>query len=126
VRVTFSTADDQTAPWTNVRTLAWAELCELLTRHEVGPKEGPCVVPATFRSGRRKMAEAERIEIVMLDSDAGATLEQIATAIRAHGWPAIISSTHSHLTIRTTAKRGNWDKFRLAHGDEPGTAEAFL
>lgn len=125
-RLTFGTADDQTTPWTDVRALAWSDLCALLTRHEVGPKKGSCIVPARLRGKRRKKADADRIEIAMLDSDAGATLEEIAAALRALGWAAIISSTHSHLTTRTIAKRSNWEKFRQAHGDSPGLAQAFL
>ena len=126
IRVTFGTGKTQTAAWSDERELSWPDLADLLTSHAVGPKEGPCIVPAVFRSNRRKMADAECIGIAMLDSDAGATLDQIAAAIRALGWSAIISSTHSHLTTRTTAKRGNWDKFCLAHGDKPDLEQAFL
>ena len=126
VLVTCGSGEQQTAPWTGVRTLTWPELGTLLTQHQIGDKTGTCIVPATFRGIRRRAADADRIEFVMLDSDAGATLNQIAAAIRAHGWAAIISSTHSHLTTRTTAKRGNWDRFCLVHGDKPDPAEAFL
>ncbi len=117
---------NQTGGWTDTRTLTWSDLSDLLTRHEVGPKTGGCIVPALFRGGRRKKANADRIEIAMLDSDAGATLEQVATAIQALGWAAIISSTHSHLTTRTIAKRSNWERFKQAHGDKPDLAQAFL
>lgn len=126
IRATFGTSDTQTAPWQDVRTLTWPDLCALLTRHEVGPKPGPCIVPAVFRGGRRRMADAERIEIVMLDSDAGATLEQIEAALRARGWAAIISSSHSHLGTQTVAKRDRWDKFLQAHGNGPDLVQAFL
>jgi P4 family phage/plasmid primase-like protien len=125
-RLTFGTADDQTTPWTDVRTLAWSDLCALLTRHQIGPKKGSCIVPARLRGKRRKKAYADCIEIAMLDSDAGTTLEEIAAAIRALGWAAIVSSTHSHLSVHTTATRLNWDRFKLAHGDKPDLAQAFL
>jgi hypothetical protein len=126
VRVTFGIADDQTTPWTDVRALAWSDLCGLLTRHEVGPKKGSCIVPALFRGRRRKKADADRIEIAMLDSDAGTPLDEIAAALRALGWAAIISSTHSHLSVHTTATRLNWDRFKQAHGATPDLAQAFL
>ncbi|WPB83747.1 hypothetical protein [Sediminicoccus rosea] len=125
-RLTFGTADDQTAPWTDIRSLTWSDICGLLTRHQIGPKKGTCIVPACFRGKRRKKVDADRIEIAMLDSDAGATLDEIAAALRALGWAAIISSTHSHLSIHTTAKRLNWDRFKQAHGDTPDLAQAFL
>ncbi|MBU8544406.1 MULTISPECIES: hypothetical protein [Roseomonadaceae] len=125
-RVTFGSGDSQTAPWSDVRSFTWPELCDRLTQHEIGAKEGNCIVPAVFRAGRRQKLDAERIEIAMLDSDAGATLEQIATAVRGQGWAAAISSTHSHLGTRTIAKRGNWDKFRAAHPNLSNPAQAFL
>ena len=126
LHATFGTGETQPAPWSDVRVFSWVELRDLLTSHQIGQKAGHCIVPAIFRGTSRKQALSDRIEFVMLDSDAGATLNQIAAAIRAHGWAAIISSTHSHLTTRTTAKRGNWDRFCLVHGDKPDPAEAFL
>ena len=42
-------------------------------------------------------------------------------AIAARGWAAVVSSTHSHLSTRTRAKRGNWDRFRAAGRAQPTT-----
>jgi len=123
--VTFGTYT-QSTPWTDVRALAWPTLADLLTHHQVGPKEGTCIVPAVFRGTERKKDQAQRIDIVMLDSDGGATLDEIRYAVRERGWSAIISSTHSHLTATTRAKRSIWEKF-LARADDPMTAaETFL
>ncbi len=116
----------QAAPWTDVRALTWAELAELLTRHETGPKEGSCIVPATFSGTRRQKADARQIDAAFLDSDAGATLQEIAAAVQTHGWAAIVSSTHSHLSTRTVAKRGTWDRFRITAADQAQAAAAFL
>jgi hypothetical protein len=112
--------------WTDQRSLTWAELAALLTHHEVGPKEGTCIVPATFTGKRRHKNDAARIDIVMLDSDAGYTLEQIRDAIADWGWAAVIASTHSHLTTRTKARRGNWDKFLLTAKDQRRAPADFL
>jgi hypothetical protein len=71
----------QTTSWTDVRALAWLAVAEILTRHEIGPKEGTGIVPATFTGTRRHKADARRIDIVMLDSDAGATLQEITAAV---------------------------------------------
>ena len=118
---------DQAGPWTDVRELAWPALAALLTRHEAGPKEGACVVPATFSGTRRRKAEAVRIGVAVLDSDAGATLQEITAAIAARGWAAAVSSTHSHLSTRTRAKRGHLEAYRAGAGpDGDGAAEAFL
>lgn len=109
----------QTRPWIDRRQLTWLDLAETLTAHEIGPKAGTCIVPAVFRSTRRHKNDAEQIDVVLLDSDSGVTLDEIRAAITAKGWRAIIASSHSHLTTTTTCKRGNWDKFHAEHGDDP-------
>ena len=106
--------------WKDRRRLSWPELTKLLTLHAVGPKEGTCIVPATFRDDRRQKGEAAQIDVAFLDSDSGATLAEIEASVRVYGWASIISSTHSHRTQRTKVRRSNWQKF-LA--DNPGGAE---
>jgi hypothetical protein len=118
---------NQSGPWIDVRALIWPELAALLTRHDIGPKEGSCLVPAVFADTRRTKDDALRIAVALLDSDAGATLEEIRDAIARRGWTAIISSTHSHLSTRTKANRGHWERFRAATAEDPDrAAEAFL
>jgi hypothetical protein len=112
--------------WSERRSLGWAELASLLTEHQIGPKEGTCVVPAIFRGLHRKKAEAERIDVAFLDSDAGFTLAEIQHAITKQGCAAVISSTHSHLTAHTRVKRGNWDKFLLGAPDVTRAPADFL
>lgn len=118
MNVTFGNFTDTT--WPDVRALGWPDLAALLTTHEAGPKEGTCFVPATFRGPRRNKADAAQIEIAVLDCDSGHTAEDIESAVRAHGWRAIIHSTHSHLTTATRAKASHWQRFGAAD------AEAFL
>ncbi|MFC0386826.1 hypothetical protein [Muricoccus vinaceus] len=103
--------------WTDRRKLIWESLAAILTDHRVGSKDGTCIVPATFTGTRRHKNDAARIDVVVLDSDAGFTLEEIHSALTRQGWTAVISSTHSHLTTRTLARRGSWDKFLLTAAD---------
>ncbi|WP_458094208.1 hypothetical protein [Roseomonas sp. WA12] len=112
--------------WTDRRRLTWDALATILTDHQVGSKDGTCFVPATFTGDRRHKNDAARIDVVVLDSDAGFTLDEIRDAIAAQGWAAVISSTHSHLSTRTRAGRGNWDKFLLSATDQEPTPAAFL
>jgi hypothetical protein len=121
---TFGTYTD--IKWTDRRSLSWDELTTILTSHQVGPKEGTCIVPATFTGMRRHKNEAARIDVVVLDSDAGFTLDEIRDAIDGRGWAAVISSTHSHLTARTRAKRGNWDRFLLSALNQAQAPSDFL
>lgn len=106
--------------------MTWPELADLLTRHEIGPKEGTCIVPAIFSGQRRSKEQAQRIDLAFLDSDAGSTLPEIRAALHHHGWMAIISSTHSHLTARTHVKRDHWLKFRPTIDDAARAPAAFL
>lgn len=124
-RFSFGLTSTQTE-WTDRRSLSWTELTSLLTTHEIGPKEGTCIVPAVFRGTRRHKSDADRIDVAFLDSDTGATLVGIRAAVATRGWSAIISSTHSHRAETTTVKRGNWDKFRAGHDDPDTAAEEYL
>jgi P4 family phage/plasmid primase-like protien len=112
--------------WTDRRALTWPELVAILTQHQDGPKEGTCFVPATFTGKHRHKNDAARIDIAVLDSDAGHTLVEIKTALAEQGWAAVIASTHSHQTTRTKAKRGNWDKFLLTAADQRRAPADFL
>ena len=117
---------NQTTPWTDVRSLTWRGLIDVVTGHRTGTKEGTCIVPAIFRGIERKKEHADRIDVAFLDSDTGANLAEICIAIAARGWAAAVSSTHSHMTIRTKVKRTDWDKF-LNQADNPViAAEQFL
>ena len=101
--------------WTDRRELSWLELATVLTAHKIGQKEGSAIVPATFRGDRRVKSDAEEIDVAFLDSDTGRTLSEIEASVRACGWAAVISSSHSHLTTQTKVSRSNVDKFRLDH-----------
>ena len=61
----------------------------------LGQKEGAAIAPATFRGDRRVKSDAEAIDAAFLDSDTGRTLAEIETSVRACGWAAVISSSHS-------------------------------
>jgi hypothetical protein len=113
----------QKEPWADVRTLTWSEMAQTATSHEVGAKTGTCFVPAVFapsvgkaewnkgENGQwRVKAAARQIDAVFLDADAGHSLEEITTAVKAKGWAAIVSSTHSHLTTESTVSLSVWEK----------------
>ncbi|TCH99181.1 hypothetical protein EJV46_07995, partial [Roseococcus sp. SYP-B2431] len=120
---------DQTTPWIDRRELPWTELAIQLTAHAIGRKEGSCIVPALFKGTERKKEDAERIDLVMLDSDSGATMDEISTALRGLGWAAVVSSTWSHLTFKAKMSRKVFDKWLSETGrsdTDSSAAEAFL
>ncbi|TPG58027.1 hypothetical protein EAH89_08620 [Roseomonas nepalensis] len=125
IRCTFG-HHTQTGPWTHRREVTWGDLAVLLTGHELGQKEGTCWVPATFRGTSRKKEDAERIEVAVLDCDAGHDLDQISASLAAHGWAATIASTHSHGTSCTKVKREDWVRFRSTAAAPELAAAALL
>ena len=65
--------------------MSWQDLVSILTTHAIGRKEGTCIVPAVFRGDRRHKADADQIDAAFLDSDGGATLDEIAAALLSMG-----------------------------------------
>ncbi len=109
---TFTQSHSHTeTKWDDRRTCEFDELAQLFTTPTIGPKAGPCFTPAVFRSTERKMDVADQIDIAVLDSDCGHTLEEIRTAITGKGWPAIIHSTASHLKASTDIAAAPYDKW---------------
>lgn len=101
--------------WTERRSLTWDELVSLLTTATVGAKDGSCYTPATFSGTARRMDQAERIDIAVLDSDIGYTINEIRNALAAKGWQAIIHSTFNHLIDHTSIAAAPADKWMAEH-----------
>jgi len=124
-RITVTRGPSRTATtWADRWTGTWPDLAALLTTHATGPKDGPCIVPALLREPTRQKAHADRIDVAFLDSDTGAPLSEIGAALEARGWAGAVSSTHSHLSTRTEAKKSHWDRFFQA--SPSATAADFL
>jgi RecA-family ATPase len=99
------------ANWGDTRHLSWPKMVEMLTSHVAGPKDGSCIVPAVFTGTQRKKDDAARIDVAFLDSDSGATLDQIRAALIDKRWEAVVSSTHSHMTTETKVSLVNWNRY---------------
>lgn len=108
--LTYANAHTETK-WVDRRKCKFDELAQLFTTPTIGPKAGPCFTPAVFRSTERRMDVADQIDIAVLDSDCGHTLEEISTAITGKGWPAIIHSTASHLKATTETAAAPFEKW---------------
>jgi hypothetical protein len=100
INFTYGQTERQTR-WDDQRTLSWEDFSKLFETAPIGPKSGTCFTPAVFSGFQRKMDQAESIDIAVLDSDAGHTLDEIREAIDLKGWRAIVHSTHSHQTSQT-------------------------
>ncbi len=107
--VTLSDRED-TSVWPNASELSWDDLTALLTEHNEGSKIGPCIVPASLHGAKRKNETVKEITLLVFDSDSGQELSEIGANIRKAGYAAIISSTHSHNTTRTTITASDYEQ----------------
>ena len=101
--------------WSDKRELTFEALGQVLSKAETGPKDGTCYTPATFTGFARRMDQAARIDVVVLDADCGHTLDEIESAVTARGWRAIIHSTYSHLSDVTTVAAEAFDRWSAAN-----------
>jgi hypothetical protein len=101
--------------WSDKRELTFADLAQVLSKAEPGPKDGTCYTPATFTGFARRMDQAARIDVVVLDADCGHTLDEIENAVSAQGWRGIIHSTYSHLSDVTTIAAEAFDRWSASN-----------
>ncbi len=98
--------------WEDRQTMPFDEFVELLAHPAVGQKQGSCYTPATFSGLSRHMDKAVKIDMAVLDSDSGQTMDEIADAVEGLGWLCVIHSTFNHLQTHTTVAAGPWEKWQ--------------
>jgi Protein of unknown function (DUF3987) len=94
----------------------WGEFAVKLSASPIGSKDGPCYTPAILKGHTRQLLFVERIDIAVLDSDCGHTLDEIAAAVEHAGLEALIHATHSHLTTRCEISCKDFDEWVGAGG----------
>lgn len=114
IRLTFGRSRTE-VKWADQRAITFDELANALASSSVGGKDGPCYTPAVFDGYARKMDKAAQIDVAVLDADCGHSFEEIAAAVRARGWRAIIHSTYSHLSDSTMVAAGAAEKWMADH-----------
>jgi hypothetical protein len=124
-KVTFGQKAVQTEwPASERQELTWAEVVEQFTAHRNGKKDGRCFVAGWLKGTRRLKDQVAFLSLLVLDSDKGATLEELRQLFKKHGVAAIISSTHSHLTTTTEVAESAWTEWQKGNPD--GTAADFM
>jgi len=88
----------------------WGEFAVKLSVSPIGSKDGPCYTPAILKGHTRQLLFVERIDIAVLDSDCGHTLDEIAAAVEHAGLEALVHATHSHLTTRCEISCKDFDE----------------
>src|SRR3954452_7323567 len=121
ITLTFGSSRSESR-WVDKRSFSFSELSNLLSNAVVGGKDGPCYTPAAFAGTARRMDQATRIDVAVLDADCGHTFEEICKAVSDKGWCAIIHSTHSHGTEQTVIAADAYDKWMAQHGRDDVSA----
>jgi hypothetical protein len=116
IRLTFGRSRSEVR-WQDQREMTFGEMADILSVAPVGGKDGACYTPAIFTGQARRMEQAARIDVAVLDADCGHSLEEICAALRAKGWRAIVHSTYSHLSDQSVVSAGAAEKWL---GDSPG------
>ena len=114
IHATFSRSHVEVR-WTDRREMTFAAFAEMLREPPVGQKTGSCYTPATFSGAARRMDQAEQIDMAVLDSDCGHTLQEIEAALRKAGWAAVVHSTYNHLNDQTAIAAAPAEKWLAEH-----------
>jgi len=104
--------------WDGRKTMSFEDFYEQLANPTVGQKHGPCYTPAVFTGYARRLDQAAEIDMAVLDSDCGHTLDEIADAVEGIGWLCIIHSTFNHLQTQTTVAAEPLEKWQRANPDK--------
>lgn len=111
IRLTFGRSRSEFR-WHDLREMLFSDFAVLLSRVNIGAKDGSCYTPAVFSGFSRNMNQAKQIDIAVLDADCGHTMEEIRGQIEARGWRAVIHSTHSHLSDTTLISAGGLERWK--------------
>jgi len=99
----------------------WEEFKQVLSEHpETSTKDGLCYLPGKLNGTERKKNAVERLDLLVLDSDRGADLKEIASRLRALGYAAVVHSSYSHLSCQSLVK---FDDYKRHTGTGEVTAE---
>jgi putative DNA primase/helicase len=97
-------------------SISISDFVQLLTNFKIGKKDGDAFAPALFSGNIRKNENAERIELMGLDIDAGYPIGPIIERLRTCGIKAVVYTTFSHLATETRAPRRGVEAWRQRIG----------
>lgn len=86
---------------------SWARLCEVLTEHKAGEKDGPAISPSIY-AGTRANEHVIATALCMFDVDGGSSFDAVLNAAKTAGLAVVLYTSHSH---GDPAKPGN--RFRV-------------
>jgi hypothetical protein len=88
----------------------FGQFAAVLCDHLPGKKDGPCFLQGEAAGGTRKAVAMISNEILGVDLDSGAPLEDVIDTIQKFGLDAVIYTTHSHMKDTSVIKRDHFMK----------------
>lgn len=113
----------QTKPgrWRNV-SMKVGELIHMLSRHEVGEKDGRCLLQGEVIDGQRRANAIKSTDLIILDLDTGDDIDAVREKIQSLGLFAVIYTTYSHMKPVTAIRKDAVIKW-LGEEREPTTQD---
>ena len=104
----------------------FGQFTSALRDHQAGKKDGPCFLQGEAAGGTRKAVAMVANEILGVDLDSGAPLEEVMHTIQKHGLEAVIYTTHSHMKDTSVIKRDHFMKKMDATEADPDLIRDYL
>lgn len=86
---------------------SWARVCEVLTNHQPGEKDGAAISPSIF-DGTRANENVTATSLAVFDVDGGSSFDAVLNSAKTAGLAVVLYTSHSH---GDPAKPG--DRFRV-------------
>ncbi len=93
-----------------------SDLFQVLTTFKVGVKDGDAFAPALFANDQRSVNNAERIEVMGLDIDAGYPVKPVIARLKGLGITGAVYTTFSHTSTATAVPRKAVEGWRQRAG----------
>ena len=94
-----------------------------LSKHDVGDKDGTCVMQGALVGGDRNAAAVKHQDFLIMDCDSGEPLASIHEKVRKLGVAALVYTTHSHMKGMSEIKRDVLVKWTGGDGEEDPTVQ---
>lgn len=117
--------DEAQGKWKSISS-TFGAFSDFLQDHKEGSKDGPCFLQGETAGGARKAAAMIKNDILGVDLDSGAPLQDVMDSITKAGLEAIIYTTHSHLKDTSVIKRDHFFKWSGELTATPETIAEYL
>jgi hypothetical protein len=114
----------------STRAMTFKDLITGLSKHAVGPKDGPAFIQGTAVGNERRAPAVDTLYVMGLDVDSGIFPARVVEKLKKANLAAIIYTTHSHMKGETFLLENSYNQFckrnKLATDVVEETVKRFL